>query len=76
MIYYTILLIPLNKLLIHVIIIIQNVYVSTCINTLCRENNSRDYEELYKIVLHGIYVIFFCLTLDDVILTVCQQSKW
>lgn len=33
---------------------LQNVYVSTKINDLCRDNSSRDYKKLYEIVVHAI----------------------
>lgn len=54
MINYTLIVIPLKILLIHVIIMLQNVYVSTKINDLCRDNSSRDYKKLYEIVVHAI----------------------
>lgn len=56
MINYTLIVIPLKILLIHVIIMLQNVYmyVSTKINDLCRDNSFRDYKKLYEIVVHSI----------------------
>lgn len=54
MINYTLIVIPLKILLIHVIIMLQNVYVSTKINDLCRDNSFRDYKKLYEIVVHAI----------------------
>lgn len=54
MINYTLIMIPLKILLIHVIIMLQNVYVSTKINDLCRDNSFRDYKKLYEIVVHSI----------------------
>lgn len=54
MINYTLIVIPLKILLIHVIIMLQNVYVPTKINDLCRDNSFRDYKKLYEIVVHSI----------------------
>lgn len=54
MINYTLIVIPLKILLIHVIIMLQNVYVSTKINDLCRDNSFRDFKKLYEIVVHSI----------------------
>lgn len=33
---------------------LQNVYVSTKTNDLCRDNSFRDYKKLYEIVVHSI----------------------
>lgn len=69
MINYTLIVIPLKILLIHVIIMLQNVYVSTKINDLCRDNSFRDYKKLYEIVVHAIafklYYSFVCHLISE-----------